>query len=335
MKFVSNEHVGPVDNGEGLAKAIQLHRPSYREPWHYGTALTDSRVFTPQVTADLLELLHDATRLGVSALDISIADIQPGDPIIETIMRRAGQRGIGLTIRLRDDDETIIKQAKDWLSAGALGFDVTDRPHLAAQLAAPVVASGENRIRTMLVSGADLGPLEHHLREDWVEITRSDALLHIEWTPEKLISLLTRFYSMHATTGSQPAWEISAASTRPEDRLGPAAKILAMLALPGSLTLDSDLVTAIPNLRRILRYRSAYRLQRAPLSYLDRGELHIWFTPQVAVLMNVGDDMMPAPCPGRVLSTTGSQVEAGRLWLAPRSTTWCSITNTDGLAPYD
>ncbi|MDO5723517.1 MAG: hypothetical protein Q4P33_03820 [Flaviflexus sp.] len=332
---MSNEHVEPVDSGEGLAKAIQLHRPSYREPWRYGTALTDPRVFTPQATADLLELLHDATRLGVDALDVSLSGIDPADPIITSVMRRAGQRGIGVSLRLHDDDETIIKRAPTWLGTGVLGFDVTDRPHLAAPLAEPVVARGEDRIRTMLVTGPDLAPLEHHLREDWVEITRSDALLHIEWTPDKLIDLLTRFYSLHASTGSQPAWDISVASSRPEDRLGPAAKILAMLALPGSLTLGSDLVSAIPNLRRILRYRSAYRLQRAPLSYLDRGELHIWFTPQVAVLMNVGDDMIPAPCPGQVLSTTGSQVESGRLWLAPRSTTWCSITNTAEMSPYD
>lgn len=332
---MSIEHTPTVDSGDGLAQATQLHRPSFSEPWHYGTALTDPRIFTPRSSADLVELLHDATRLGVSALDISLADTAPDDPSLDGIIRRAHQRGIGLTLRLLDDDGSVLAHARPWLSAGVLGFDVTDRPHLAAPLAAPVAAAGEDRIRTMLIGGPTLTSLEHHLREDWVEITRSDALLHNEWTTENLISLLTDFYSLHASTGSQPAWELSVGTSRPADRLGPSAKILAMLALPGSLTLHSDLVTAVPNLRRILRYRSAYRLERAPLSYIDRGDLLIWLTPQVAILMNVGDEMIPAPCPGRVLSTTGSQSEAGRLWLAPRSTTWCSVTSSEDLSSYE
>lgn len=316
-----------------LYRAIRLSAPTDGPDWNYFTALRLTRPLSHTSADSAEKVISQAARLGFGVVCLRVDRLEPIHPAIEPVLRRAAQLGLKLIVDVvRQPGLTVTEQldiADSWLHAGAAGIEI---PTVATaqsastgialgDLAALHATFGEDRIRATLVSTGDLATLENHLREDWLEVTRNDCLLHRPWNTGSLAAMLAEFYSLHASIGSSPAWEIT---SRAISTLAGPAKALAMLALPGSMTVSSEVLPLIPELRHALRYRREFDLGRAALSTVDGASMQsdALIIGDMVVYINSSSQPVRIPTLERPLVSTGFYSDDDGLVLEPYSTTW-------------
>jgi hypothetical protein len=212
-----------------------VHRRT-RQPapwWHHAV------IFQVRTAADLeglealaAEISHVA-RLGADAIQVHCPGLDPGaEPArsaVETLVRRAHQRGIKVLVGLAGTDAPAgtdaaawhLARCAAWLHRGVDGIDLmsaTGRvpeagPHAHAgielgALHALIAEHGEDVIVTGAGSALDRPALATHLHEDWLHITRDDRLVVTPWAPDELRAAITDAYALRDPVGAPAGWTL-------------------------------------------------------------------------------------------------------------------------------
>lgn len=332
MKIVELEPTKAVDvpvhtTDKPVTQATRIHRSKRGAPWSYGTALIETQLFDPRINPDVSHVIEHATQTGVNTLGLRLRDFYPDHEAMVEVRRQASKRSIGLSLDLSSSkgDDQALDLVAAWIDAGVAAIDVTRHPGYSGLVAGQLMASDQTQIRTMLVPGANLQHLSDVLSEDWIEVTRSNALSVMTWNPDKLIGILTEFYRIHEHIGSYPAWEVTH-EIAAADLLTPETKVLVSMALPGSVTIDIDEARYVTHMKRATRYREEMKLEESSLSYVQKDDLVVLISSDMFCYINFGSEDMSFAAPGRILVSTGATESHGVITLPGHSAAWVDLS---------
>lgn len=311
---------GPVGTEQHLTRATRIHRAKSRAPWGFSAALRDPTNLDSRTLGRASALVTEATRLGFDALALRVTDVWPVEPGARALIEAARSQRVCLSLALTSNHGTdaTLGLIDAWIEAGIQVIDVSETPELSGLVASLLASSDRGQVRSRLVAGPHLSDLDHVLREDWIEITRSSAISQ-PWTPPVLVSLLSAFYGIHESVGSSPSWDLTPDIVG-DAELSASSRVLAALALPGTLTVDVGIADD-PVVRGALRFRRELGLEESSLSVSSRPGLLGLYVGGLVVAVNTAE-RTEASGAGTVLCSTGCHTDGDRLVLEPGSTTW-------------
>ncbi|QJC21631.1 hypothetical protein [Arcanobacterium buesumense] len=298
---------------------------------------------TPSETSSsdaVRDLISYVSRLGVNVLTLP-AHITPY-PISDSI-HRAQKRGLRILPNIADSHVApeVIDQ---WLAEGAWGIELglhhlkehitTVNDLTLGQIQAKVSLAHPDSVLSLGLWDDDaekFDELSNQVHDAYVHIVRSRPLA-LPLTIDNIAPQLVDLYRLFESTGTLPAWDLSAPAIHTASSyLSPAGIVLLTLALPGLIHIDQQSITIPPAPRHILRLRNAYYLANSSLA-IDRRQLQNgilrMFVDTIEVRMNFGSHNEPLPTDGSVLAMSHqkpSQSPNDDLYLPSGEVAWIKL----------
>ncbi|MFC7405996.1 hypothetical protein [Georgenia alba] len=229
-----------------------VHRPS-RAPVPWWRRAVVYQVHGPADLAAVAALSGEVShvaRLGATAVELRVPDVDPADPeheeTVAELVRRVHQRSLRLVVSLADvPAATTLARADAWLGAGADGLDlgILTGPPQADLGSLHALAAEHDAVLTAAISARHPELVTEHLHEHWLHVTREDALAITEWDAGHLRAVVSDTYLQREAAGAVPAWTLSDLGGGGVWGLGAdgaarrrrRAATLLMLALPGTV----------------------------------------------------------------------------------------------------
>ncbi|WP_026460822.1 hypothetical protein [Schaalia suimastitidis] len=345
-----------VDASSTRVRTVLLHRkhrgPSVW--WHNAVVLPIGPALDGEALANLLHLGQCASSLGVDAVhvELSTADVVR-DRRLALFVASTHEHSLKVlvtlpgaaipvdasTLDVMEGVTTLLGRIRACRAAGADGVDLAEIPDpasiatpdgqaryaqrftdLVQVLLAEVSGEDDSPILTASSATTSVDVLRHQLEDNWFHHLRDTFLNHTAWDGPSIARTLRQAYELRDPIGQVTAWSWSAsendAAASPQTGYDDNARLLASLALPGSVYLASGIpvaqcspleaqasalgggTTRVAMLREATRLRRERDMGTGSLAIVDGLE----WAPDGVLVMIVSGIMV-------VLNTTSTDIE--------------------------